>query len=60
MPTRTVGMKNVPAVAQSLLLEEATVLTAHDVEAAAKELLDVRAGTTKAGWDWVPPRYFIG
>jgi len=60
MPTRTVGMKNIPAVAQSLLLEEATVLDAHAIEEAAKALLDVRTGTAKAGWDWVPPRYFIG
>jgi len=58
-PTRTVGQKNVPAIAQSPLLEEATILTAADVERAAQALVETRTGGT-GGWDWVPSRYFIG
>lgn len=61
MPTRALGQKNVPGIAQSLLLEEATVLTAEDVEHAARELLETRvAAAGKSGWSWIPPRYFLG
>ncbi|MBW2254081.1 MAG: hypothetical protein JRI25_05715 [Deltaproteobacteria bacterium] len=58
-PTRALGQKNVPAIAQSPLLEEATILTAADVVAAAEALVETRTGGT-GGWDWIPPRYFIG
>jgi 2-oxoisovalerate dehydrogenase E1 component len=58
-PTRALGQKNVPAIAQSPLLEDATILTAADVVAAALELVDTRTGGT-GGWDWIPSRYFIG
>jgi 2-oxoisovalerate dehydrogenase E1 component len=61
VPTRALGQKNVPGIAQSLLLEEATVLTWEDVVHAAQGLLETKAGTAgKAGWDWIPPRYFVG
>jgi len=61
LPTRALGQKNVPGIAQSLILEEATVLTHEDVEHAAHELLETRvAGVGKAGWSWIPPRYFLG
>lgn len=58
LPTRALGQKNVPGVAQSLVLEDATVLTAEQIEVAAKELLAVRVagGTTPM---WIPPRYFV-
>lgn len=57
-PTRSVGQKNVPAIGQSLVLEDATILNAGDVVHAVTELLDVEVGTG-GGWDWVPPRYFV-
>ena len=41
MPTRALGQKNVPGIAQCLKLEEATILTADDIVRAAGE---VRAG----------------
>lgn len=59
MPTRALGQKNVPGIAQSLLLEEATVLTHEDIEHAARGLLEVRTGGA-SGWSWIPPRYFLG
>ncbi|MFT4623285.1 MAG: 2-oxoisovalerate dehydrogenase E1 component [Myxococcota bacterium] len=58
LPTRAVGQKAVPGVAQSLVLEEATVLTASDIVSAATEVISVRVGGT-GDWGWVPSRYFV-
>jgi 2-oxoisovalerate dehydrogenase E1 component len=58
LPTRALGQKNVPGIAQSLILEEATVLTTEQVEAACKELMDVKIAGSAAPM-WVPPRYFV-
>lgn len=58
IPTRALGQKQVPGIAQSLLLEDATILTATDIQDAARELLatEIRgAAQTK----WVAPRYFV-
>jgi 2-oxoisovalerate dehydrogenase E1 component len=58
MPTRALGQKNIPGIAQSLKLEEATVLTEADIVAAARELraqAPTGAGPTRA----IPPRYFL-
>jgi len=57
-PTRSVGQKQVPGIAQSLILEDATILTADDVIAAAAELVEVKIGG-RGGWSFVPPRYFV-
>jgi 2-oxoisovalerate dehydrogenase E1 component len=60
LPSRAIGQKNIPGVAQSLLLEEATVLTDHAIVEAVHEVLDVKAGSSApAGWSWIPPRYFL-
>ena len=56
VPTRALGQKNVPGVAQSHVLEEATVLTAHDIIDAALRIREVATGGG-AGWCWIPPRY---
>jgi 2-oxoisovalerate dehydrogenase E1 component len=58
LPTRALGQKNVPGIAQSLILEAATILTAEDVVAAAQEILEVEVAGS-GGWSFVPPRYFI-
>jgi pyruvate/2-oxoglutarate/acetoin dehydrogenase E1 component len=60
VPTRALGQKNIPGIAQSLVLEDATVLTWQDIVSAAGEILQTRTVATKGGWDWVPARYFIG
>ena len=61
MPTRALGQKNLPGIAQSLLLEDATILTADDIVQGAREVLETRTGVSAAsGWSWVPPRYFLG
>jgi 2-oxoisovalerate dehydrogenase E1 component len=57
-PTRALGQKNVPGVAQSLVLEEAVVLTREDIVHGAKELLEVRIAG-KGRTVFVPPRYFV-
>ncbi|MCB9679768.1 MAG: hypothetical protein H6737_31975 [Alphaproteobacteria bacterium] len=58
-PTKALGQKQVPGIAQSLVLEDATILTAADIVAAAKDLAQVELkGATRTMW--VPPRYFVG
>ena len=60
-PTRALGQKNIPGIGQSLILEDATILTKNDIQTAVHELLEVKATSGgQAGWDWIPPRYFIG
>jgi 2-oxoisovalerate dehydrogenase E1 component len=58
LPTRAIGQKNVPGVAQSLVLEDAVVLTTETVTTAVHEVLgiEVEGG---GGVVFVPPRYFV-
>jgi 2-oxoisovalerate dehydrogenase E1 component len=58
-PTRALGQKNIPGIAQSLVLEDATILTAEQIAESARTLLEVRIGAA-SGWSFVPPRYFVG
>jgi pyruvate/2-oxoglutarate/acetoin dehydrogenase E1 component len=58
LPTRALGQKNIPGIAQSLILEEATVLTAEQIEHEARALMDVKVAGSAAPI-WVPPRYFV-
>ncbi len=58
MPTRAVGQKNIPGIAQSLVLEDATILTKDDVVRSTQEVLDTQVAGD-GGWAWVPPRFFI-
>jgi 2-oxoisovalerate dehydrogenase E1 component len=57
LPARGLGQKYVPGIAQSLLLEEATVLTWEDVHHAAHALLGQRLAATRSVE--VAPRYFL-
>ena len=59
MPTRGIGQKNIPGIAQSVLLEEATILTRADVTTAVEQVLETQVGGT-GGWSYIPPRYFLG
>ena len=61
LATRAIGQKNVPGVAQSLILEEAVVLTAETVIEAAREVLGIQVGSGGGGGGivFVPPRYFV-
>jgi 2-oxoisovalerate dehydrogenase E1 component len=64
-PTRAIGQKNIPGIAQALHLEEATVLTRHDVLTAVREVVATQVvghtepATSAASWAWVPPRWFV-
>jgi len=62
IPTRALGQKNVPGIGQSLVLEDATILTKTDVVTAVSELMEVELATaaTVAAPVVVPPRYFVG
>jgi 2-oxoisovalerate dehydrogenase E1 component len=75
IPTRAIGQKNVPGIAQSLRLEEATILRHEDVETAVREVMESKAGTPlepaaagaprpavsdAKGFAWIPPRYYLG
>lgn len=58
LPTRALGQQNLPAIAQSLHLEEHQVLTAAQIEAAVRELVTVEvAGRAKVVV--MPHRYWI-
>jgi 2-oxoisovalerate dehydrogenase E1 component len=60
VPTRAIGQKDIPGIAQCLALEEATVLTESDVMVAVKGVLATPVATSSAaGWSYVPPRYFL-
>ena len=56
IPTRAIGQKNVPAVAQSPVLEKATVLAEIDIVTAAREVYD-QASAAGSGFCWIPRRY---
>lgn len=59
-PTQALGQKNVPGIGQSLVLEDATILTAADIQAAAHELVATEVGTGGGTTTVVvPPRYFV-
>jgi 2-oxoisovalerate dehydrogenase E1 component len=57
--SRVVGMKEVPGVGQSTLLEEATTLSVEDVEAAVEAVLRAEARPA-AGWSYVARRFLRG
>ena len=58
MPTRALGQKNVPGIAQNLRLEAATILTEMDIVDGALEVMNTDLGAI-SGWSFVPPRFFI-
>ncbi len=57
LPAKALGQKYVPGIAQSLILEEATVLTWEDVHRAAHEIVGERVLAGKNVE--VAPRYFL-
>ncbi len=59
-PTRAIGQKNVPGIAQSLILEEATVLDVAEIERATREVLETKVSGGPAGWSWIPSRFYRG
>ena len=58
LPSRAIGQKNIPAIAQNIKLENATILTHNDVVQATQEVLgiEVSGGGSTA---WLPPRFFV-
>jgi len=57
-PTLALGQKQVPGIAQSPVLEDATILTAQDIIDGANQLAATQVkGATQTLW--VPPRYFV-
>ncbi len=58
LPTQALGQKQVPGIGQSLVLEDATILTADDIVRAALELQSAKVGGA-GDWAWVPSRYFV-
>lgn len=47
LPTRAIGQKNIPGIAQSPVLEKATVLSKADVAQAAREVLEIEVGAPR-------------
>lgn len=60
VPTRALGQKNLPGIAQSILLEEAAVLTTEQVVHEALGLAETRVASSAGAPAWIPPRYFVG
>lgn len=58
IPTVALGQKQVPGIAQSLKLEDATILTAKDVVDGCVQVCDTVLAT-QSTHSWVPPRYFV-
>jgi 2-oxoisovalerate dehydrogenase E1 component len=54
-PSAAVGQKNLPGIAQSPVLEDATVLGSHDIVSAVRALRSARPDDR--AWCWVPRRY---
>jgi len=57
-PTAVVGQQNVPGIAQSLVLEDATILNKDKIVAAAVSLLQTQV-SGRGGHSFIPPRYFV-
>jgi 2-oxoisovalerate dehydrogenase E1 component len=58
-PTRALGQKNVPGIAQSPILEKATVLNVDDIFSAGIEVAETEiSSSSTAGWSWMPRRYY--
>ncbi len=66
LPTRIIGMQNVPGIAQSSTLENATILTDDRIVDAVGELMEVQVGsptvveTGTPGWSWIAQRFDAG
>ena len=61
LPSRALGQKNIPGIAQNLKLESYTVLSADDVVRGANEVMEeeiLSTGTTVQN-TWIPPRFFV-
>jgi 2-oxoisovalerate dehydrogenase E1 component len=63
LPSRGLGQKYVPGIAQCLALEDATVLTREDIEAAARDIVQARtsapAAPARPRTVEIAPRYFL-
>jgi pyruvate/2-oxoglutarate/acetoin dehydrogenase E1 component len=59
LPSRALGQKDIPGIAQSLFLEENTILTWEDIHAAARDILEVRVGVSRERIVEVAPRFFL-
>jgi 2-oxoisovalerate dehydrogenase E1 component len=57
--SRVVGMKEVPGIAQSSLLEEATALSVQDVIASVEVVMEAES-RPPLGWSYVPRRFVLG
>ncbi len=59
LPSKALGQKYVPGIAQNLALEEAVVLTAEDVVNGATTVLGLKTGVQVSRVVEVAPRYFM-
>ena len=60
LPTKAVGQKDIPGIAQCLSLEEATILSKNDIIEAARELQAVQmSGRSSVVTEVVAPRFLL-
>lgn len=59
LPSKALGQKYVPGIAQNLSLEEATVLTWEDIHHAAHGIMNQQQGVSQTKVVEVAPRFFL-
>ena len=59
VPSRCVGQKNVPGIAQSVQVEETQVLQASQIEEAVRGVLGVKSSGSPKGVAFLPHRYWL-
>ena len=59
IPSKALGQKNIPGISQSILLENATILTSDDIQQAAHELMNTSVQRSTSQWTYIPPRFFL-
>ena len=59
LPTKALGQKYVPGIAQNLELEEAVILTAEDVLHAGRAIVGAEVSVSRTKIVELAPRYFL-
>lgn len=59
LPSRALGQKNIPGIAQNLKMEEYAILGADDIVRGSIEVMDQEIGGEKTQTAWIPPRFFV-
>jgi 2-oxoisovalerate dehydrogenase E1 component len=59
LPSRALGQKNIPGIAQNLKMEDYAILGAADFVRGAIEVMEQELPGQKVQTAWIPPRFFV-